>query len=45
MRIDIGGPQARLPIDDSIPPLLGTVGAAQGRGGLHYLDDLGREVP
>ncbi|MCW0378607.1 hypothetical protein NB697_001453 [Xanthomonas sacchari] len=42
---DMGGPQARLSIDDSIPPLLDTIDAAHGRGGLHYLDYLGRVVP
>lgn len=45
VRTDMGGPQARLSIDDSIPPLLDTIDAARGRGGLHYLDYLGRVVP
>ncbi|MCW0463815.1 SDR family NAD(P)-dependent oxidoreductase [Xanthomonas sacchari] len=45
VRTDMGGPQARLSIDDSIPPLLDTIDAAHGRGGLHYLDYLGRVVP
>ncbi|MDQ1091680.1 NAD(P)-dependent dehydrogenase (short-subunit alcohol dehydrogenase family) [Xanthomonas sacchari] len=45
VRTDLGGPDARLSIDDSIPRLLDTIDAAHGRGGLHYLDYLGRVVP
>ncbi|MET7143679.1 SDR family NAD(P)-dependent oxidoreductase [Xanthomonas sp. PPL139] len=45
VRTDMGGPDARLSIDDSIPPLLDTIDAAHGHGGLHYLDYLGRVVP
>ncbi|MBB5875578.1 SDR family NAD(P)-dependent oxidoreductase [Xanthomonas sp. 3498] len=45
VRTDMGGPEARLSIDDSIPPLLDTIDAACGRGGLNYLDYLGRVVP
>lgn len=45
VRTDMGGPEARLSIDESIPSLLNTMEAHEGRGGLHYLDYLGRVVP
>lgn len=45
VRTDMGGPEARLSIDESIPNLLNTMEAWQGRTGLHYLDYLGRVVP
>lgn len=45
VRTDMGGPDARLSIEESIPNLLNTMEAHAGRGGLHYLDYLGRVVP
>ncbi|MGF6712405.1 NAD(P)-dependent dehydrogenase (short-subunit alcohol dehydrogenase family) [Luteibacter sp. W1I16] len=45
VRTDMGGPDARLSIEESIPNLLDTMEAHEGRGGLHYLDYLGRTVP
>jgi NAD(P)-dependent dehydrogenase (short-subunit alcohol dehydrogenase family) len=45
VRTDMGGPEARLSIEESIPNLLNTMDAYQGRAGLHYLDYLGRVVP
>ncbi len=45
VRTDMGGPEARLTIEESIPNLLDTIEANQGRPGLHYLDYLGRVVP
>jgi NAD(P)-dependent dehydrogenase (short-subunit alcohol dehydrogenase family) len=45
VRTDMGGPDARLGIEDSIPNLLNTMEAHAGQGGLHYLDYLGRVVP
>uniref|UniRef100_E1TF89 Short-chain dehydrogenase/reductase SDR n=1 Tax=Burkholderia sp. (strain CCGE1003) TaxID=640512 RepID=E1TF89_BURSG len=45
VRTDIGGPEARLSIEESIPNLLDTMQAYEGRSGLHYLDYLGRVVP
>ena len=45
VRTDMGGPEARLSIEESIPNLLNTMGAHEGRSGLHYLDYLGRVVP
>ena len=45
VKTDMGGPDARLTIDESIPNLVDTVAAHAGLGGLHYLDYLGRTVP
>jgi NAD(P)-dependent dehydrogenase (short-subunit alcohol dehydrogenase family) len=45
VRTDMGGPDARLGIDESIPNLVSTIDAYDGRAGLHYLDYLGRVVP
>jgi NAD(P)-dependent dehydrogenase (short-subunit alcohol dehydrogenase family) len=45
VRTDMGGPRARLSIEESIPKLADTMIAATGKVGLHYLDYLGRTVP
>jgi NAD(P)-dependent dehydrogenase (short-subunit alcohol dehydrogenase family) len=45
VRTDLGGPEARLSIDDSIPNLVNTMDAQAGTAGLQYLDYLGRKVP
>ena len=45
VRTDMGGPQARLSIEESIPNLLNTVESYATKGGLHYVDYLGRIVP
>lgn len=45
VRTDMGGPQARLTIEESIPKLVDTIEAQAGRAGLQYLDYLGRTVP
>jgi NAD(P)-dependent dehydrogenase (short-subunit alcohol dehydrogenase family) len=45
VRTDMGGPQARLSIEESIPSLANTMDAQAGKGGLQYLDYLGRKVP
>ncbi|HEX7683576.1 MAG TPA: SDR family NAD(P)-dependent oxidoreductase [Trinickia sp.] len=45
VRTDMGGPQARLSIEESIPNLVNTIESHAGRTGLHYLDYLGRVVP
>jgi NAD(P)-dependent dehydrogenase (short-subunit alcohol dehydrogenase family) len=45
VRTDMGGPHARLSIQDSIPNLVDTIDAQQGKGGLQYLDYLGHKVP
>jgi hypothetical protein len=41
----MGGPQARLSIEESIPNLANTLDMQAGRGGLQYLDYIGRKVP
>ena len=45
VRTDLGGPKARLSIEESIPNLANTVDAQAGKAGLQYLDYLGRKVP
>ncbi len=41
----LGGPDARLGIDDSIPHVVTTLDALRDQPGLHYVDYLGRTVP
>jgi NAD(P)-dependent dehydrogenase (short-subunit alcohol dehydrogenase family) len=45
VRTDMGGPGARLSIEESIPNLLNTMEAHSGRAGLHYVDYMGKVVP
>ncbi len=45
VRTDLGGPAARLTIEDSVPDLVNVLLAKMGRPGLEYLDYLGRTVP
>ena len=45
VRTDMGGPQARLSIEESIPNLANTMDGQAGKVGLQYLDYLGRKVP
>lgn len=45
VRTDMGGADARLSIDDSIPGVVSTIDVLHGRPGLHYVDYLGRTVP
>jgi NAD(P)-dependent dehydrogenase (short-subunit alcohol dehydrogenase family) len=45
VRTELGGDNARLTIDDSIPHVVKTLNTLQGRPGLHYIDYLGRTVP
>jgi NAD(P)-dependent dehydrogenase (short-subunit alcohol dehydrogenase family) len=45
VRTEMGGPDARLTIEESIPNLVTTLLAAHGNPGLRYLDYLGRTVP
>ena len=44
VRTDMGGPTARLGIQDSIPNLVKVIGSQEGKVGLQYLDYLGRAV-
>ncbi len=41
---DMGGPGARLSIEESVPNLANTIDAQAGKGGLQFLDYLGRQV-
>ena len=45
VRTDMGGPQARLSIEESIPNLVSTIEAQRGKTGLQYLDYRGQTVP
>jgi NAD(P)-dependent dehydrogenase (short-subunit alcohol dehydrogenase family) len=45
VRTDLGGPDARLTIEDSVPSLVDVLMDVQGKAGLQYLDYLGRTVP
>ncbi|HWT99395.1 MAG TPA: SDR family NAD(P)-dependent oxidoreductase [Terriglobales bacterium] len=45
VRTDLGGPEGKLSIDESIPSLVNVLLAKQERPGLEYLDYLGRTVP
>jgi NAD(P)-dependent dehydrogenase (short-subunit alcohol dehydrogenase family) len=45
VRTDLGGPEARLSVGESIPNLANTMDAQAGTAGLQYLDYLGRKVP
>jgi NAD(P)-dependent dehydrogenase (short-subunit alcohol dehydrogenase family) len=44
VKTDLGGPDARLTVEESIPKLVDTVDAQRARPGLQYLDYLGRTV-
>ncbi len=44
VRTDLGGPDARLTIEESVPNVVDTLLAARTRPGLQYLDYLGRVV-
>ena len=45
VRTELGGPEARLSIDESVPNLVNVLLKKQGNAGLEYLDYLGRTVP
>jgi len=45
VRTELGGPGARLNIEDSVPSLVDVLMGVQGKIGLQYLDYLGRTVP
>ncbi|WP_413989990.1 SDR family NAD(P)-dependent oxidoreductase [Labrys okinawensis] len=44
VRTDMGGPEGRLSIEESIPKVADTIDAQSGKAGLQYLDYLGRTV-
>jgi hypothetical protein len=45
VKTEIGGPDARLSIDDSIPNVVKTLDSLRDKPGLHYVDYLGQTVP
>ncbi len=45
VRTDLGGPQGRLSIEESVPNLVRVLLDVQGTPGLQYLDYLGHTVP
>ena len=45
VRTEMGGPNAKLSIEESIPKLVAVMEAQAGIGGLHYLDYEGNVVP
>jgi NAD(P)-dependent dehydrogenase (short-subunit alcohol dehydrogenase family) len=45
VRTEMGGPEARLSIEESVPSLVDVLLKKQGNAGLEYLDYLGRTVP
>jgi len=45
VRTEMGGPQARLSIEESVPNLVDAMDAQSGKAGLQYLDYLGRPIP
>jgi NAD(P)-dependent dehydrogenase (short-subunit alcohol dehydrogenase family) len=45
VRTEMGGPEGRLSIEESIPNVVSTLLTARGRPGLQYLDYLGKTVP
>jgi NAD(P)-dependent dehydrogenase (short-subunit alcohol dehydrogenase family) len=45
VKTDLGGPDARLSIDESIPNVVKTLDTLRDAPGLHYVDYLGQTVP
>jgi NAD(P)-dependent dehydrogenase (short-subunit alcohol dehydrogenase family) len=45
VRTDLGGPQGRLSLEESVPNLVNGLMDVQGKAGLQYLDYLGRPIP
>ncbi len=45
VRTELGGPEGRLSIEESVPSLVGVLLSKQGTPGLQYVDYLGRTVP
>ncbi len=45
VRTDLGGPEARLAIGDSIPNVVATIDSLRNTPGLHYVNYLGETVP
>jgi NAD(P)-dependent dehydrogenase (short-subunit alcohol dehydrogenase family) len=45
VKTDLGGPEGRLTIEESIPKVVDVLMSGEGKPGLQYLDYLGRTVP
>ncbi len=45
VRTELGGPEGRLSIEESVPNLVNVLISKQGKPGLEYLDYLGRTLP
>jgi NAD(P)-dependent dehydrogenase (short-subunit alcohol dehydrogenase family) len=45
VRTEMGGPDARLSLDDSIPNIVETIDGLRAQPGLHYVDYRGQTVP
>lgn len=45
VRTDMGGPEGKLSIEESVPNLVNVIMSLEGKPGLQYLDYLGRTVP
>jgi hypothetical protein len=45
VKTELGGPDARLTIEESVPNLVNVLLAKQGKPGLEYLDYQGKTVP
>ena len=45
VKTDLGGPNARLTIEESIPGVVNVIDSLRGQPGLHYVDYLGQAVP
>lgn len=45
VRTDLGGPDGRLSIEESVPNLVNVLLSVQGAPALQYLDYLGRTIP
>jgi NAD(P)-dependent dehydrogenase (short-subunit alcohol dehydrogenase family) len=45
VKTDLGGPHARLTIEESIPGVITVIDSLRGQPGLHYVDYLGQTVP
>ena len=45
VRTDMGGPDGRLSIEESVPNLVNVLLSKRERPGLEYLDRMGRTVP
>lgn len=44
IRTDMGGPEGRYSVEEAIPRVVATINAQENKGGLHYLDQFGKNV-